>query len=150
MPFRRLIIRARVRRRALPARAAASRDVPTAHRPRDARPGRARARGETRAALSSARAAKNSPLKKPARLPQHCVKKFFRGKTTPARHSVFTRESAVSAAPASRATPRVWEFFLSTKKCRDFAGEKIDGVWATTISSAPGSGQPHPVVVSNV
>jgi hypothetical protein len=45
---------------------------------------------------------------------------------------------------------RIWAKFLSTKKYRDFAGEKIDGVYPTTISSAPGSGQPHPVVVSNV
>jgi hypothetical protein len=57
-----------------------------------------------------------------------------------------TAEAEKSPAPDSRISRQI----LSNKKVRHFLAEKIDGVYPATISSALGSGQPHPVVVTCV
>ncbi|MBI2511407.1 MAG: hypothetical protein HYV96_05475 [Opitutae bacterium] len=104
--------------------------------------------------IASARQAEASmrtlPLKTRARGVTQRVKNFFHAIRLVARRDVFPLKIAFAAETRRTAPHRISAKFLSTKKCRDFAGEKIDGVCPTTISSAPGSGQPHPVVVSNV
>jgi len=90
------------------------------------------------------------PLKTREGSLNRCVKKLFRPNRVSPPHPVFPLKTA-STTVFRRRDPR--EFSrqnLSNKKVRPFSGEKIDGPYPHTISSALGSGQPHPVVVSNV
>jgi hypothetical protein len=91
-----------------------------------------------------------SPLETATRSAHRHVKKFFGATRSTILGAIFALKCLLTRNLGRTAAHRISAIFLSTKKCQQFAGEKIDGVWATTISSALGSGQPHPVVVSNV
>ena len=90
------------------------------------------------------------PLKTAADAARASVKMLFRRNRHPPSGPVFPMRTTIPAIFARVSPRRKSRESLSNKKVRPPSAEKIDGVRGPTISSALGSGQPHPVVVSIV